>query len=136
MLFQLGGGFLDTSNMKKTAQGAKLNVNNEIIWIQSRVLTLCGFISPYMFLGWLGWSLIFFAPWTVFISLLLSCLSPADSCCVSLTGPDSVGGQRHHQLQATSHPAACHPCQPVWLSYRERRGEDKGDQRGNHPPGR
>lgn len=69
MLFQLGGGVLDTSNMKKTAQGAKLNVNNEIIWIQSRVLTLCGFISPYMFLGW---SLIFLPPGL--FSFLFSCL--------------------------------------------------------------
>lgn len=47
-----------------------------------------------------------------------------------LSGPGSVGGQRHHQLQATSYPAAGYPCQPVWLSHREGRGKDKGDQRG------
>lgn len=47
-----------------------------------------------------------------------------------LSGPGSAGGQRHHQLQATSYPAAGYPCQPVWLSHREGRGKDKGDQRG------
>lgn len=49
------------------------------------------------------------------------------------SGLDGAGGQRHHQLQATSHPAAGHPCQPVWLSHREGRGQDKGDQRGEQP---
>uniref|UniRef100_G3NDT7 K Homology domain-containing protein n=1 Tax=Gasterosteus aculeatus aculeatus TaxID=481459 RepID=G3NDT7_GASAC len=44
-------------------------------------------------------------------------------------GPDRAGGQRHHQLQAAGHPAAGHPCQPVWLPHREGRGQDKGDQR-------
>lgn len=49
------------------------------------------------------------------------------------SGLDGAGGQRHHQLQATSHPATGHPCQPVWLSHREGRGQDKGDQRGEQP---
>lgn len=48
-------------------------------------------------------------------------------------GLDGAGGQRHHQLQASSHPAARHPCQPVRLAYWERRCKDKGDQRGEHP---
>lgn len=48
-------------------------------------------------------------------------------------GSDCIGGQRHHQLQATSHPAVGHPCQPVWLSHREGRGKNKGDQRGEQP---
>lgn len=47
-----------------------------------------------------------------------------------LSGSGGAGGQRHHQLQATSYPAAGYPCQPVWLSHREGRGKDKGDQRG------
>lgn len=49
------------------------------------------------------------------------------------SGLDGIGGQWHHQLQATSHPAAGHPCQPVWLSDREGRGQNKGDQRGEQP---
>lgn len=52
---------------------------------------------------------------------------------ISPLGLDGVGGKRHHQLQATSHPAAGHPCQPVWLSHREGRGQDKGNQRGERP---
>lgn len=46
------------------------------------------------------------------------------------SGSGGVGGQRHHQLQATGYPAAGYPCQPVRLSHREGRGKDKGDQRG------
>lgn len=48
-------------------------------------------------------------------------------------GLNCTGGQRHHQLQATGYPPAGHPCQPVWLPHREGRGQDKGDQGGEHP---
>lgn len=85
--------------------------------------------------------------WMLFVqqASLLCCLalSPVTPSCLSFTrlflffcpisflsGSGGVGGQRHHQLQATSYPAAGYPCQPVRLSHREGRGKDKGDQRG------
>lgn len=63
-----------------------------------------------------------------FLSLICFFFFPPYSS--PLSGSGCIGGQRHHQLQATGDSAAGYPCQPVWLSHREGRGQDKGDQRG------
>lgn len=48
----------------------------------------------------------------------------------SLSGLGDISGQRHHQHEAARHPAAGHPCQPVWFSDREGGSQDQGDPRG------
>lgn len=48
--------------------------------------------------------------------------------CVS--GFGSLGSQRHGDQQASGHLKVGDPGQPVWLSHRQGRLEDQGDQRG------
>lgn len=45
-------------------------------------------------------------------------------------GPLCCSCKRRECLQASSDPAPCHPCQPVWLADWEGRHQDQGDQRG------
>lgn len=90
-----------------------------------------------MAVNWAAFSLFFFFNSSLrfkvansLLAFLLHLISAPPPLPTQLSGPGSAGGQRHHQLQATSYPAAGYPCQPVWLSHREGRGKDKGDQRG------